>query len=70
MKAALQDERNLPERILLWFLHVLGAVTAILFGVFGILLWQSASEANTLASNTDEKADLANAQSNTANLVA
>lgn len=56
------DQRSLPEVILLWFLQVLGAVTAILFGTFGILSWAVADQANT-------KADIANTQADTANLV-
>lgn len=58
-----REERTLPESILLWFLQVLGAVTAILFGAFGVLAWQAASESNQLSQT-------ANAKSDTANLVA
>lgn len=61
--AAIRKERSLPETILVWFLQVLGAVTAILFGAFGVLSWQAANEANS-------KSDLANSQSETANIVA
>lgn len=61
--AVIIKERSLPESILTWFLQVLGAVTAILFGAFGVLSWQAADEANT-------KSDLANSQSETANIVA
>lgn len=61
--AAIKKEHSLPETILIWFLQVLGAVTAILFGAFGVLSWQAANEANT-------KSDLANSQSETANIVA
>lgn len=50
------NHRSLPEAILLWFLEVLGAVTAILFGVFGVMSWKAADEANS--------------RSDTANLVA
>lgn len=71
------DERSVPERILLWFLQVLGAVTAILFGVFGALSWQVAGDANELSSKAIElsrvantKADVAKSQSDSANLVA
>lgn len=65
-----QEGRTLPESILLWFLQVLGAVTAILFGAFGVLSWQVASESNQLSSAANAKSDLANSQSSTANLVA
>ncbi|KAI3392555.1 hypothetical protein diail_5526 [Diaporthe ilicicola] len=61
--ASMTDHRSLPETILLWFLQVLGAVTAILFGAFGVLSWQVAGEANQLSKS-------ANSQSDTANLVA
>lgn len=61
--ASIPDHRSLPEAILLWFLQVLGAVTAILFGAFGVLSWQVAGEANQLSRS-------ANSQSDTANLVA
>lgn len=47
----------------MWFLEVLGAVTAILFGVFGAMSWKAASEAN-------QKSDIANDRSDAANLVA
>lgn len=56
-------QRILPETILLWFLQVLGAVTAIIFGTLGILSWLVADQANV-------KSDVANAQSDTGNLVA
>lgn len=68
--ATRSDERSLPEIILLWFLQVLGAVTAILFGAFGVLSWQVADAANQLSRAANEKSDLANSQSDTANLVA
>lgn len=55
--------RNLPEAIFVWFLEVLGAVTAILFGVFGAMSWKAADEAN-------QKSDIANDRSDGANLVA
>lgn len=71
------DERSVPETILLWFLQVLGAVTAILFGVFGALSWQKAEDANGLSTEAIElskvansKADVAKSQSDSANLVA
>lgn len=32
----------------MWFLEVLGAVTAILFGVFGAMPWKAASDAANL----------------------
>lgn len=50
------NHRSLPEAILLWFLEVLGAITAILFGIFGVMSWKAADEANS--------------RSDTANLVA
>lgn len=65
-----RDGRTLPESILLWFLQVLGAVTAILFGAFGVLSWQLSNESNRLSGAANAKSDLANAQSSTANLVA
>lgn len=72
-----RDERSVPEAILLWFLQVLGAVTAILFGVFGALSWQVADEANDLSTaaldlsrEANRKADVAKSQSDSANLVA
>lgn len=61
--ASTPTHRSLPEAILLWFLEVLGAVTAILFGVFGVMSWKAADEAN-------KKSDTANSRSDTANLVA
>lgn len=54
------QERTLPESILLWFLQVLGAVTAILFGAFGVLAWQAASESNQLSQTANAKSDTAN----------
>lgn len=75
--AVQHDERSVPEAILLWFLQVLGAVTAILFGVFGALSWQVAGEANDLSTaaldlsrEANRKADVAKSQSDSANLVA
>lgn len=41
------NHRSLPEAILVWFLEVLGAITAILFGTFGIMSWKAADEANS-----------------------
>lgn len=61
--ASRNNHQILPEVILLWFLEVLGAVTAILFGIFGVMSWKAADEAN-------EKSDVANSRSDTANLVA
>ncbi|KAH8783227.1 hypothetical protein F5883DRAFT_538115 [Diaporthe sp. PMI_573] len=61
--ASLPNHRSLPEAILVWFLEVLGAVTAILFGVFGVMSWKAADEAN-------QKSDIANSRSDTANIVA
>lgn len=61
--ASSNNHRSLPEAILLWFLEVLGAVTAILFGIFGVMSWKAADEANG-------KSDIANSRSDTANLVA
>lgn len=63
MTVTRRSERTLPESILLWFLQVLGAVTAILFGAFGVLSWQLTNDSNRLSST-------ANAKSDTANLVA
>lgn len=63
MMASRRNHRNLPKAILLWFLEVLGAVTAILFEVFGVMPCKSADEANG-------KSDIANSRSDTANLVA
>lgn len=63
-------EQSLPESILVWFLEVLGAVTAILFGAFGVLSWQAANEANTKSDLANSQSELANSQSETANLVA
>lgn len=56
--ASRRNHRILPEAILLWLLEVLGALTAIFFGVFGVMPWKAADEAN------------GNSRSNTANLVA
>lgn len=70
MATTRRDERSLPESILLWFLQVLGAVTAILFGTFGILSWQLADQANQLSSGANTKSDQANSQANAANVVA
>lgn len=61
--ASLSTHRSLPDAILLWFLEILGAVTAILFGVFGVMSWKAADEAN-------QKSDIANSRSDTANVVA
>lgn len=47
--AARADDRSLPETILVWFLQVLGAVTAILFGRFDVLSWQAADQANSIS---------------------
>lgn len=61
-------ERSLPETILLWFLQVLGAATAILFGTFGILSWNVADEANSLANEANQLANEANRLTDTANM--
>lgn len=75
--AVQQHDRSVPEVILLWFLQVLGAVTAILFGVFGALSWQAAKDADGLSDKAFElskeanrKADVAKSQADSANLVA
>lgn len=54
------EMRNTPETILLWFLQVLGAITAILFGVISALSWQAADVANQLAGAANAKSDAAN----------
>lgn len=41
------NHRSLPEAILVWFLEVLGAITAILFGTFGVMSWKAVDEANS-----------------------
>ena len=52
------EQRSIPETILIWFLQVLGAVAAIVFGVFGILSW---SDANVAKQQADRALDQANA---------
>lgn len=64
------DERSLPGVILVWLLQVIGAVTAIIFGTFGVLSWRVADEANRLAADANDKSDRANSMSDVANLVA
>lgn len=70
MATKADEEQSLPATLLVWFLEVLGAITAILFGTFGILSWQVAGEANKLASNANQFAEDANALTNTANMLA
>lgn len=41
------NERNLPETILVWFLQILGAASAIIFGVYGVLSWQNSDTAKS-----------------------
>lgn len=61
--AARPEERSLPETLLIYFLQVLGAVTAIIFGVFGVLSWSDAKIAK-------QQAETAVQQANTANMLA
>lgn len=61
------DQPSVPETIQLWFLQVPGAVTAILFGTFGVLSWQVADEANDLADNANGLASKANELAKDAN---
>lgn len=61
------EEKSLPEIILTWLLQVLGAITAILFGTFGVLSWQVAGEANRLTNDANQLADDANGLTNEAN---
>lgn len=65
-----REDRSVTETIILWCLQVLGAVVAILFGVFGALSWQVACQANDLSREANIKADVAQSQSDSANLIA
>lgn len=58
--AARPEERSLPETLLTYFLQVLGAVTAIIFGVFGILSWSDGDIAKRQAETALQQADTAN----------
>lgn len=46
-------DRNLPETLTTWFLQVLGAASAVIFGVYGALSWQNSNDAK-------RQADMAN----------
>lgn len=60
MATRADDEQSLPAASRVWFLGALGAVTAILLETFGVLTWQVADEANTLATAANELASDAN----------